>query len=101
MFTYTTLFRSSEEEYFVSRTTAGKINRARENGGRIAVGTTVLRALESAASENGSVTEAHGYTRLKIGHQHRLRSGNALLTALHETAASHPDLLSRFVRPAQ
>src|SRR5712691_673946 len=39
---------SSEEEYFVSATTAEKINRARESGGRvIAVGTTVVRALES------------------------------------------------------
>src|SRR5437762_9162418 len=60
---------ASEEEYFVSATTAEKINHARENCGRvIAVGTTVVRALESAASENGSVTEAHGYTRLKIDH---------------------------------
>ena len=92
---------ASEEEYFVSRTTAGKINQARENGGRIiAVGTTVVRALESAASENGSVTEAHGYTRLKIDHQHRLRSVNGLLTGLHEPEASHLDLLSAFV-PAE
>src|ERR1700730_766986 len=39
---------ASEEEYFVSATTAEKIERAREKGGRIiAVGTTVVRALES------------------------------------------------------
>jgi S-adenosylmethionine:tRNA ribosyltransferase-isomerase len=92
---------ASEEEYFVSRITAGKINRAREEGGRIiAVGTTVVRALESAASENGRVTEAHGYTRLKIDHQHRLRSVDGLLTGLHEPEASHLDLLSAFV-PAE
>ena len=92
---------ASEEEYFVSRITAGKITQARENGARIiAVGTTVVRALESAASENGSVTEAHGYTRLKIDHQHRLRSVNGLLTGLHEPEASHLDLLSAFV-PAE
>jgi S-adenosylmethionine:tRNA ribosyltransferase-isomerase len=92
---------ASEEEYFVSRITAGKINQARENGGRIiAVGTTVVRALESAASENGSVTDAHGYTRLKINHQHRLRSVNGLLTGLHEPEASHLDLLTAFV-PAE
>jgi S-adenosylmethionine:tRNA ribosyltransferase-isomerase len=92
---------ASEEEYFVSRITAWKINQARENGGRIiAVGTTVVRALESATSENGSVTEAHGYTRLKIDHQHRLRSVNGLLTGLHEPEASHLDLLSAFL-PAE
>ena len=92
---------ASEEEYFVSRITARKINQARANGGRIiAVGTTVVRALESAATENGSVTEAHGYTRLKIDHQHRLRSVKGLLTGLHEPEASHLDLLSAFL-PAE
>jgi S-adenosylmethionine:tRNA ribosyltransferase-isomerase len=92
---------ASEEEYFVSRVTAGKINRARERGGRvIAVGTTVVRALESTASENGKVTEAHGYTRLKIDHRHRLRSVDGLLTGLHEPEASHLDLLSAFL-PAE
>src|SRR5437667_3427423 len=49
---------ASEEEFFVNRITAQKINRARARGGRvIAVGTTVVRALESAANENGSITE--------------------------------------------
>src|SRR5438552_7842985 len=58
---------ASEEEYFVSATTAAKINRAREIGGRvIAVGTTVVRALESVVDETGRVKEKQGYTRLKI-----------------------------------
>src|SRR6266705_5780239 len=49
---------ASEEEYFVNRVSARKISQTRERGGRvIAVGTTVVRALESAASENGNVTE--------------------------------------------
>src|SRR5882724_4632104 len=81
---------ASEEEYFVSRTTAGKINRARENDGRIiAVGTTVVRALESVADGTGRVKEAHGYTRLKIDNHHRLKVVDALLTCLHEPEASH------------
>jgi S-adenosylmethionine:tRNA ribosyltransferase-isomerase len=92
---------ASEEEYFVNRVTAEKINHAREKGGRvIAVGTTVVRALESATDENGNVTEAHGYTRLKVDNQHRLRSVDGLLTGLHEPAASHLDLLSAFL-PAE
>ncbi len=92
---------ASEEEYFVNRITAAKINQARESGGRIvAVGTTVVRALESAASKNGSVTEAHGYTRLKIDHQHRLKAVDGLLTGLHEPEASHLELLSAFL-PAE
>src|SRR5947199_4964778 len=61
---------ASEEEYFVSRITAEKINQVRERGGRIiAVGTTVVRALKSIADSDGWVTEAHGYTRLKIDSQ--------------------------------
>jgi S-adenosylmethionine:tRNA ribosyltransferase-isomerase len=91
---------ASEEEYFVNRVTARKINQARERGGRvIAVGTTVVRALESAANENGSLTEVHGYTRLKIDHQRQLRSVDGLLTGLHEPEASHLDLLSAFLSP--
>ncbi len=91
---------ASEEEYFVNRVTARKINQAREKGGRvIAVGTTVVRALETAANKNGSVTEVHGYTRLKIDSQYQLRSVDGLLTGLHEPAASHLDLLSAFLSP--
>jgi S-adenosylmethionine:tRNA ribosyltransferase-isomerase len=95
------LHPASEEEYFVSATTAEKISRAREKGGRvIAVGTTVVRALESVADETGRVTEAHDYTRLKIDQHHRLRAVDGLLTGLHEPEASHLDLLSAFL-PAE
>jgi S-adenosylmethionine:tRNA ribosyltransferase-isomerase len=89
---------ASEEEYFVNRVTARKINQARERGGRvIAVGTTVVRALESATNESGSVNEMHDYTRLKIDRQYQLRSVDGLLTGLHEPEASHLDLLSAFL----
>src|SRR6266513_2604372 len=92
---------ASEEEYFVSRITAEKINSARENGGRvIAVGTTVVRALESVADLDGCVNEKQGYTRLKIDSQHRLKAVDGLLTGLHEPEASHLDLLSAFL-PAE
>ena len=91
---------ASEEEYFVNRVTARKINQARERGGRvIAVGTTVVRALESATNESGSVNEMHDYTRLKIDRQYQLRSVDGLLTGLHEPEASHLDLLSAFLSP--
>src|SRR5713101_2570592 len=75
---------ASEEEYFVSRITAEKINRARERGGRIiAVGTTVVRALESVVDETGCVTGVHGYKRFKIDNHHRLNAVDGLLTGLH------------------
>src|SRR5204863_7317549 len=78
------------------------ISQAPERGRRsIAVGTAVVRALESAANADGSVTEMHSYTRLKIDHQHRLRSVDGLLTGLHEPEASHLDLLSAFLSAEQ
>jgi S-adenosylmethionine:tRNA ribosyltransferase-isomerase len=93
---------ASEEEYFLSRITADKINRTLENGGRvIAVGTTAVRALESVADEDGRVTESHGYTRLKIDSQHRLKVVDGLLTGLHEPEASHLELLSAFLPAAK
>jgi S-adenosylmethionine:tRNA ribosyltransferase-isomerase len=93
---------ASEEEYFVSRVTAEKIDRALKNGGRvIAVGTTVVRALEAVADSVGRVTEAHGYTRLKVDSQHRLKVVDGLLTGLHEPEASHLDLLRAFLSAEQ
>src|SRR4029077_16690487 len=70
---------ASEEEYFVSAATAETINRARETSGRIiAVGATVVRAVESVLEPSGQANEKHGYTRLKIDNQHRLNAVNGL-----------------------
>src|SRR5947208_4377130 len=92
---------ASEEEYFVSATTAEKINCVRNSGGRmIAVGTTAVRALESAIDVSGRVRAQHGYTRLRIDNKHRLKAVDGLLTGLHEPEASHLDLLSAFL-PAE
>jgi S-adenosylmethionine:tRNA ribosyltransferase-isomerase len=91
----------SEEEYYVSQTAAEKINNANKHGRRvIAIGTTVVRALESVADESGMVKSGHGYTQLKITARHKLRAVSGLLTGLHEPEASHLDLLTAFL-PAQ
>ncbi len=95
------LHPASEEEYTVGETAAAKVNRARAAGRRvIAVGTTVVRALESAAGPDGRVRPGHGYTRLHIATDHRLRAVDGLLTGLHEPEASHLDLLTAFL-PAE
>jgi S-adenosylmethionine:tRNA ribosyltransferase-isomerase len=92
---------ASEEEYFLSEAAAEKINATRARGGRvIAVGTTVVRALESIAEADGRVQPAHAYTRLHIAGRHELKTVAGLLTGLHEPEASHLDLLSAFV-PAE
>lgn len=91
---------ASEEEYFISETTAEKINQTHQAGGRIiAVGTTVVRALESAVNETGKVQAGHDYTRLRITANHSLKAVIGLLTGLHEPEASHLDLLTAFLPP--
>ncbi len=92
---------ASEEQYFISEAAAERINQTYRQGGRvIAVGTTVVRALESVADETGRVQAGHGYTRLRITADHTLTAVNGLLTGLHEPEASHLDLLTAFL-PAE
>jgi S-adenosylmethionine:tRNA ribosyltransferase-isomerase len=71
----------------------------------VAVGTTVVRALETAVSPAGNgaagVRAGAGVTRLRVGPGHRLAAVDGLLTGLHEPEASHLDLLGAFLdRPA-
>ncbi|MET9691575.1 S-adenosylmethionine:tRNA ribosyltransferase-isomerase [Streptomyces sp. NPDC006514] len=78
------------ERYEVSATTAGLVNAARAAGGRvIAVGTTAVRALESAADASGRVRPAAGWTDLVVTPERGVRVVDGLLTGLHEPEASH------------
>lgn len=89
-----------EEEYEVPESTALAVNETRRAGNRvIAVGTTVVRALETVAREDGYVVAGRGVTRLFIGIQHSLRVVDGLLTGMHDPQASHLDLLTAFVDP--
>ncbi len=91
-----------DEEFDVPQITADAVNATRRQGGRvIAIGTTVVRTLETVARPDGTVVATHGWTRLHIAQDHRLRAVDALLTGLHEPQASHLDLLSAFVEPAR
>jgi S-adenosylmethionine:tRNA ribosyltransferase-isomerase len=92
----------SEEEYFIPAGTAARIRTAKAKGGRIiAVGTTVVRALESSAYLTGKVVAGHSYTNLKITGEHNLKIANGLITGFHEPEASHLDLISAFLNPSQ
>jgi S-adenosylmethionine:tRNA ribosyltransferase-isomerase len=93
------------EEYFrVPPETARAVNQVRLQGGRvIAVGTTVVRALETAAGEDGQVRCGEGYTSLVITPECGVKVVNGLLTGLHEPRSSHLMMLeaiagSRHVR---
>lgn len=89
---------ASEEEYFISERATEKINMTHDVGGRvIAVGTTVVRALESVTDMTGNITARHGYTQLYITANHTLKVVDGLLTGLHEPEASHLNLLTAFM----
>ncbi len=72
------------EWYEVSRPTAQAIADARARGSKVvAIGTTVVRALESAADESGEVHATSGDTSLLIQPGYRFRAVDLLLTNFH------------------
>lgn len=78
------------ERFAVPASTAWQVNAARAAGGRVvAVGTTVVRALESAADGGGVVRAAGGWTELVVTPERGVRAVDGLLTGLHEPEASH------------
>lgn len=85
------------ERYCVSADTAREVNDARYSGHRvIAVGTTVVRAIETVASYDGTVNPGEGWTDLVITPERGVRAVDAILTGLHAPDASHLAMLETF-----
>ena len=83
------------EWFRVPEATARLVAHVRGGGGRvIAVGTTVVRALESAAVATGEVRAVSGWTDLVIEADRPIRAVDGLLTGLHEPRASHLKMLT-------
>jgi S-adenosylmethionine:tRNA ribosyltransferase-isomerase len=83
-----------EEFYRVSPETAAAINAARKTRRRIvAVGTTVVRALETVTDRDGVTHPGEGWTDLYITPERGIRSVNAMLTGLHEPRSTHLSML--------
>jgi len=86
--------RPYPERFSVSATTARLVNQARAAGNRIiGVGTTAVRALESAV-DGDRVAAAKGWTDLVITPARGVRVVDGLLTGFHEPMASHLDMLA-------
>jgi S-adenosylmethionine:tRNA ribosyltransferase-isomerase len=83
-----------EEWYEVPLRTAELVRATQERGGRvIAVGTTVVRALESSVDAGGHVIASTGWTDLVITPERGVRVVDGLLTGLHEPRATHLAML--------
>ena len=90
-----------DEPYRIPAATAEAIYRTRVGGGRvIAVGTTVVRALEHAASADGCVRAGEGLATQRIGPASRLQVVDAILSGTHEQGTSHYELLRAFADDA-
>jgi S-adenosylmethionine:tRNA ribosyltransferase-isomerase len=82
------------ERYRVSPETARLVNAVHGWGGRVvAVGTTVVRALETTARPDGAVEAGEGWTHLVVTPERGLWAVDGLLSGWHEPAASHLELL--------
>lgn len=88
------------ERFTVPELTAKLVNLATSSGHRVvAVGTTVTRAIESAADESGTVHAAGGWTDLVLGPGRLARTVTGLITGWHDPEASHLALLQAVAGP--
>jgi S-adenosylmethionine:tRNA ribosyltransferase-isomerase len=85
------------ERFDVPEETTRLVGMTRRSGGRVvAVGTSVVRALEGAAQATGKLVAGEGVTNLVIGPGFVPRVVDGLFTGLHEATASHFALLQAF-----
>ena len=88
------------ERFAVPPATARLVTATRAADGRVvAVGTTVTRALETAAGEDGTVRAARGWTDLVLGPDRPALVVTGLVTGLHAPEASHLELLEAVAGP--
>jgi S-adenosylmethionine:tRNA ribosyltransferase-isomerase len=86
------------EPYWIPPETLEAIAEAQGRGGRVvAVGTTVVRALEGAwLNGGGKISAGFGITALKITDGHRLQVVDGIFTGMHDPSESHFELLGAF-----
>jgi len=86
-----------DEPYRIAERTAAAIAAAKASGGSVvAIGTTVVRALESAATADGGARAGDGIATGRIGPDTPLEVVDAILTGVHQAGESHFELLRAF-----
>lgn len=86
-----------DEAYHIPAATVQAIRRTRAAGGRVvALGTSVTRALEHAASRRGGLKAGAGLATQRIGPASRRRLVDAIISGVHEPGTSHYELLHAF-----
>ncbi|MBB4568936.1 S-adenosylmethionine:tRNA ribosyltransferase-isomerase [Rhizobium leucaenae] len=86
-----------DEPYLIPERTAAQVMLAKLRGSRIiAIGTSVVRALEAAANPDGSVRVGNSIATGRIAQDTPLRVGDTILTGVHQPGESHFELLRAF-----
>ena len=89
------------EQYDLPERTVQAVGRARAEGRRVlAVGTTVVRALEGAARQSGGLRSGAGTTSLVMSERTRPQVVDGLVTGIHAPGESHFRLLGAFAPAA-
>lgn len=87
-----------EEYYELSEDVARKINETKKNGGRIvAIGTTVVRTLETLANDDGTISAGSGNTSIFIYPGKKIKLVDVLLTNFHLPESTLLMLVSTFM----
>ena len=90
-----------DEPYVIPLATAAAIRRVRARGGRVvAIGTTVVRALEHGRRATAGCKRARDWRRSESGRRSGLRIVDAILSGIHEPGTSHYELLRAFTDDA-
>jgi S-adenosylmethionine:tRNA ribosyltransferase-isomerase len=87
------------EEFFrVPPETADRVNETKRAGHRVvAVGTTVVRALETVTDTRGRASAGEGWTSVVIGTRRPLRAVNGIITGFHEPHATHLAMIEEVI----
>jgi S-adenosylmethionine:tRNA ribosyltransferase-isomerase len=86
------------EWFQVPETTAELVNHTRKSSARVvAVGTTVVRALETAVDRRGVVHPMRSWTELVVESDHNMKSLDGLITGWHEPKSTHLAMLEAVV----
>ncbi|MBI1211128.1 MAG: S-adenosylmethionine tRNA ribosyltransferase [Alphaproteobacteria bacterium] len=90
-----------DEAYVIPESTVRAIRRAKAEGGRVvAIGTTVVRALEHA-SRNGTLRAGRGVATNRLGPGTKLKLVDAIVSGVHAAGESHYELLKAFATGEQ
>jgi S-adenosylmethionine:tRNA ribosyltransferase-isomerase len=85
------------ERYEIPASTVERVRQSKDRGGRVvAVGTTVVRALEASHAEHGRLVAGEGEARVLLGPGFRPKVVDGVLSGMHERGTSHFALLEAF-----